>query len=112
MKYERLTERYENGRPCFKSIDACIEAVNRLAELEDKIENGTLVELPCKTGDEFYIVDTIYLEIETHCVCGFDFSDNKIMLINHHNCRYDADEDILYFRKEEAEAKLKELKGE
>lgn len=30
-----------------------------LAELEDKIENGTLIELPCKKGDDvFAIVST------------------------------------------------------
>lgn len=32
------------------------ELLNRLAELEDKIENGTLVELPCKVGDIIYEV--------------------------------------------------------
>lgn len=30
------------------------ELLNRLAKLEDKIENGTLVELPCKEGDILY----------------------------------------------------------
>lgn len=29
---------------------------NRLSELEDKIENGTLIELPCKIGDMIYVV--------------------------------------------------------
>lgn len=32
------------------------DLLNRLAELEDKIENGTLVELPCKVGDTIYEV--------------------------------------------------------
>lgn len=32
------------------------ELLNRLAKLEDKIENGTLVELPCKVGDTVYEV--------------------------------------------------------
>ena len=32
------------------------DAVDRLAELEDKIENGTLIELPCKVGDTVYWV--------------------------------------------------------
>ena len=36
-----------------------IETYNRLAELEDKIENGTLVELPCKVGDRVYQTDGI-----------------------------------------------------
>lgn len=35
----------------------CYEIMkNRLAELEDKIMDGTLVELPCKVGDTVYEV--------------------------------------------------------
>ena len=33
-----------------------LEIYNRLAELEDKIENRTLMELPCKAGDTIYEV--------------------------------------------------------
>lgn len=36
------------------NYDRFLETYNRLAELEDKIENGTLVELPCKVGDTIY----------------------------------------------------------
>lgn len=32
------------------------ELLNRLAELEDKIEDGTLVELPCKCIEELDII--------------------------------------------------------
>ena len=60
IKYERLTERDENGIAVYKhkcDADSFEEnmyihaqregaVVNRLAELEDKIENGTLIELP------------------------------------------------------------------
>lgn len=36
-----------------------LELYRKLAELEDKIENGTLIELPCKKGDNvFAIVNT------------------------------------------------------
>lgn len=38
------------------NYDRFLEIYNRLAELEDKIENGTLVELPCKVGDTIYEV--------------------------------------------------------
>ena len=34
--------------------DCHIKIANCLAELEDKIENGTLIELPCKVGDTVY----------------------------------------------------------
>ena len=36
------------------------EIIERLAELEDKLEEGTLVELPCKVGDTVYSVDFIF----------------------------------------------------
>lgn len=44
------------GEPCgcnrpngtCSNYDRFLETYSRLAELEDKIENGTLVELPCK----------------------------------------------------------------
>lgn len=51
-KYKRLTfKRSENTSNA--SYD---ELLNRLAELEDKIENGTLVELPCKCIEELDII--------------------------------------------------------
>ena len=33
------------------------EILHRLAELEDKIENGTLKFLQCKVGDKVYYID-------------------------------------------------------
>jgi hypothetical protein len=55
MKYERMTDRN------WKEFDTS-EMYQRFAELEDKIENGTLVELPCKVGDEIYIVSKLGIE--------------------------------------------------
>lgn len=74
MGYERLTKRNANGevetikRPKSSYIQEVYEEwdeINRelelrLAELEDKIEAGMLVELPCKVGDNAVaIVDTL-----------------------------------------------------
>lgn len=70
VEYKRLTEK---TRDCFQydlkdfkhkigefgDYDAFFAysiAVKRLGELEDKIENGTLVELPYKVGDVMYEV--------------------------------------------------------
>ena len=74
MSYERLTVRFNqtiemkkcdlwsNCTNCsdFKGCPKIYDAIARLAELEDKIENGTLIELPCKVGDMVY-------EIEYNC---------------------------------------------
>jgi len=54
MKYERLTNRgitMGGGSVVFYNPT---EIADRLAELEDKIESGLLVELPCKVGDTVY----------------------------------------------------------
>lgn len=61
MNYKRLTIRHPNND--YITIDETKQlpnneqtekVINRLAELEDKIEQGTLVELPCKVGDTVY----------------------------------------------------------
>lgn len=56
MEYKRLTNQQWS-----KDIDLTQELgysyiYKRLAELEDKIEAGTLMELPCKVGDVMYEV--------------------------------------------------------
>ena len=60
MEYKRLT-----NQKWSKDIDLTQELgysyiYKRLAELEDKIEAGTLVEIPCKVGDNAVaIIDTL-----------------------------------------------------
>lgn len=58
--YKRLTTKCEVGIGLTETSGNIVndyeKVVNRLAELEDKIENGTLVELPCKVGDTIYEV--------------------------------------------------------
>ena len=75
MEYKRLTMRDNIG--CFKydlkdfkhkigefgdydAFFAYSMAVKRLGELEEKIENGTLIEIPCKVGNNAVaIIDTL-----------------------------------------------------
>lgn len=70
MKYERISLRAPAGAKSVVLHIACKEKcellkrceycdlekelLNRLCELEDRIENGELVELPCKVGDRLY----------------------------------------------------------
>ena len=52
--YERVTQKQGEPKIVSKRV------YYRLRELEDKIENGTLVELPCKVGDNAVaIIDTL-----------------------------------------------------
>lgn len=111
-----------------------IETYNRLAELEDKIENGTLVELPCKVGDWlFYVYENTIQKAKveeilygiTKCdiknpkitIYAYDFK-NKIELTYHYEHNFSAIYKKTavfvetFLTKAEAEAKLKELKKE
>lgn len=68
-EYKRLTKRNCAGyvvpvKPImsgYSNIQAAEEKLlDRLAELEDKIEAGTLIEIPCKVGDNAVaIIDTL-----------------------------------------------------
>ena len=46
MKYKRLTKRIADGEEAFLFHSSLHEGIERLAELEDKIERGELVEVP------------------------------------------------------------------
>ena len=90
------------------------EVIERLAELEDKIESGTLVELPCKVGDTvwilndpYFVADIFEMEVE-----DIKISRSKIIVSGYHECEYqDFMGDFAFKTKAEAEAKLKELQN-
>ena len=46
MKYNRLTKRIANNEGAFLLHSSLHEGIERLADLEDKIEAGTFVEVP------------------------------------------------------------------
>lgn len=56
--YERLTKWEVEGcasvKGCSPIDKDTANAINRLCDLEDKIEQGKIVELPCKVGDKVY----------------------------------------------------------
>ena len=57
-EYKRLTKKADvNLLDCEYSCGSLhLEVVKRLGELEDKIENGTLIELPCAINNIVYQV--------------------------------------------------------
>jgi hypothetical protein len=132
---ERMTERniVRDGKYAILTLKCSIqEAISKLAELEDKMENGTLIELPCKVGDTIFRIEkdcskcSFYNEgsWDYNYWCTFDNEDTKNMF------EVDGDKDCVYTIKEfkfqpnlnlsendfltkaEAKKKLKELKGE
>ena len=102
------------------SFPSYMAIFDRLEELENKIENGTLIELPCKVGDTAYYVvnhENDYV-IEKGFVKGISVEVNDIWIACHYRSglnywhKYKDNYDKLFFNYAEAEQKLKELLGE
>ena len=84
-KYKRLTTKCEVGIGLTETSGNIVKdyekVVNRLAELEDKIENGTLIELPCKVGDVVYFVyetDNDKMFIDKGLIESFSYDEAKV----------------------------------
>lgn len=100
------------------NYDRFLETYSRLAELEDKIENGTLVELPCKEDDIVYFVNWYRhpARIEAFKVDHLEVNKNYIRVAcynfeNEDDCSmYRIDSKDISFSKEEALKKHKKLK--
>ena len=134
MEYKRLTRKAENGEPYFDGCLRCdLESdcglcpywesgLNRLTELEDKIEQGTLIELPCKVGDTvYYVLD--YGSVKGECVCVEEGKIRAVEIRENYNCvwievlyedfvaRHPLWNigDTIFLTREEAEKRLKEL---
>lgn len=97
-------------------IQKCFD---RLGELEDKLENGTLLDVPRKVGDSvWYIAFGRVYEGKIHAITFGGRNNVKGGQIH----IYDYDKDnaslklsefnkTIFFTKEEAEARLKELQN-
>ena len=101
------------------SYDRFIETYNRLVELEDKIENGTLRDFPCTVGDEVFWacdLDKQYSQVMHGVVIGLSVSPKNTVWVS---VKYDDglsfDHTVeswgksVFLTKAEAEARLKEL---
>lgn len=123
--YERLTQYMQVGNNIVAIQPQRKERVqmyiNRLFELEDKIENGTLIELPCKVGDEIYHLSDKKISKETVTQIKYIIDNGEIDLPNSYIMTDDIySKDYNFYRfskfgksvfltKAEAEEKLKEL---
>ena len=129
--YKRLTRRNNDGTSWVKCVccdkvstcnytkdSCCQELQDRLAELEDLIEQGTLVQLDENLiGQEVIGIHkctdgTYYLDFDENIVIGF--TSNGVVTWNNNHGFNDYFENGYYFlntEKGKAEAKLEELKG-
>lgn len=136
MEYKRLTEK---TRDCFQydlkdfkhkigefgdydAFFAYSMAVKRLAELEDKIENGTLVTVPYAIGQEVYWVDKKgYFDVEKVKVSLITIRhDGSVDIrLNHYNddgsyrsCfKYDPKYYELFDNEVDAKKRLEEIRN-
>ena len=132
MEYKRLTikDKYGNGQiwedDYSHPSEALQVAIDRLADLEDKIEKGTLIELPCKVGDtvywvwEEYTVRKRYLSIYEWKVDRFELREKEWSVRGVGEQLQDGSYEFFwchsskfgiwwFLTREEAEKKLKEL---
>lgn len=116
--YKRLTVWSEEVQNTCMSADSSYERrddivarhIDRLYELENAIENGTLAFLPCKVGDEFWW-------ILNKCSGEYEFVQEKVKQIricDYGFCIIDYDGtgwylNEIYFTKEAAQKALEEL---
>lgn len=110
MKYERLTKKdwHETKLSRVSEYEPSDKVIlKQLWELENKIENGTLIELPCKVGDTVYAIEED--SIEEYEVLGVLIQDEffvKLFRKRDFVCKFWGSRSV-FLTREEAEAKLK-----
>ena len=112
-EYKRLTKQ----AGWHKDIDLTDELgysyiYQRLAELENKIEQGTLIELPCKVGDTIYWTSSNNRDIIEVVVNKISFTkyDRVILLVEEKGAGEYSIPLVwdIYLTREEAEKQLKQ----
>lgn len=94
------------------------ELRERLKMFEDKLENGTLIELPCKVGDTVYFILGNILQIEKGSIKEIIINKYNDKIINvdlGYACKlFDVEYlgEKVFLTKSEAEQKLKELQND
>lgn len=115
MQYERLTPKdlvETINMPQYGDNTRILLYAQRLWDLENQIERGELVKLPCKLGENFVIKAYGFnrLRVEQRRIVGYNFSqfESTIYPVDEYENSYSPDK--VFFTKEEAEQRLKELK--
>lgn len=97
---DRLTTRlanggvgYDNGeyfKVCYPWNEHCLTDIDRMAiklcDLEDKIEQGKIVELPCKVGSEIYFADHENKSVWAGNVVSFSLDAAHLWFNCHYKC--------------------------
>lgn len=111
---ERLTQRTKLGTAVFNNVDIG-DIAKKLCDLEDKIEQGKILELPCKVGDTFYGIQGE--NVFAYCCYGFKYGwrrgtdDYGLYALTVYEMEFVWGEEA-FATEEEAEAKLREMEGD
>ena len=90
---------YVNHENC---ANGCNDLIDKLAHYEDLEEQGRLIELPCAVGDTVWLVEKAFPQYPP---IKFKFSRKSDIM-------REMEKGMIFTKtKEEAEAKLEELKG-
>lgn len=90
--------------------------IDKLAEIEDKIEQGLMIELPCKVGDTIYRAKRFYggYWIDVNTIVKCEIFEVSIRFYDDNDNEFDIEQigKSVFLTKAEAEAKLRELQGD
>ena len=111
----------KNGTKFCYETDECLyckhndEILERLAHYEDLEEQGRLIELPCAVGDTVWMVidnRDFKRRMKDYCPSAEELPELNIVEHNFSLLLLSSIGKTVFLTKEEAEAKLAELKGE
>ena len=100
---------------CAEEHEQLAEWLEELKHYKQLEETGRLIELPCAVGDTVWTIDLDINFIDDFKVTDIDIMKEGIAICNHYLGYYFDVNDFgrtVFLTKEEAEAKLKELRGE
>ena len=115
---ERLTKTYSDGTHGASDSLPCGEnsynyknlLIEKLGKYEDLEEQGRLIKLPCKIGDKVWHISG--RDIKEDVISGIEYSyDGMFYIWSNEDTWLGGFNDIVFLTKSEAEAKLKELRG-
>lgn len=111
--YERLTKRLLGSNAPYTEFADYNEIIERLCDLEDKIEQGKIVELPCAVGQTVYCIRYDKARkpfVKSLGVCSVTVWGKGGLTV--FTTKEDSWGVTAFATTEEAEAKLREIEGD
>lgn len=109
-EFQELVEKSDIGKVLKQFYTIIEELGDKLEHYEILEEQGRLIELPCAVGDTVY--DIAGKEIRKQIVDGVEYTKDGFFIYANEDEWIGMFGDLVFLTKEEAEAKLKELRGE